>query len=467
MTIHSYIPIIGCTLFSAAFTFGWNASGTVVSSKGGAIEGVAVTVADSADYSTTTNSSGFFTLKSSEPLSIRSTGMEKEGFALNVRNGVLSLRGTYAGRVHLSLADASGKTYWSRDAIKSNGDVSFSLPKTYRSRASFLRISKSSGESYTYKGTTDGAFALAYVTFPTLKFHKDGYQDTTYAMTSASQTDISVTMRDTATEKTTCPAQTLAAGDYNKTITVKGVSRSYILHVPAAYKGDSAATLVVDFHPIGGSASGESTSSPYKAVTDPEGVITVYPNGLASPNMGQAWNVGPCCTTADDTSFARAVVAEVKTLACINPKRVYAVGFSMGGGMTHYSACHLADVFAAFAPAAFDLATENVGTCAPSRPVPIIIFRGTSDPVVNYAGGYSSFVSGMPITFLGAKATFAKWAELDKCTDSPSAEDANGCSTYSTCSAGVKVTLCSIKGGGHDYGKANIGWPWLKNYTMP
>lgn len=467
MSNHLYIPIIGCTLFSAAVVFGWSVSGTVVSSKGGAIEGAAVTVADSANYSTATDAAGAFSLKSAEPLSIHSAEIEKDGFALSVRGGILSLRGAYVGKVRFSLSDASGKVYWNREVMKSGGDVSFSLPKEYNSRVSFLRFSKLDGETYTYKGTVGGAFFLANVSFPQLKFHKAGYQDTTFSMTSAMQTGVSVVMRDTATEKVTCPAQALAAGDYNKTISVKGVSRSYILHVPSAYKGDSAATLVVDFHPIGGSASGEFSSSPYKAVTDPEGVITVYPNGLASPNMGQAWNVGPCCTTADDTSFARAVVAEVKTLACINPKRVYAVGFSMGGGMTHYSACHLADVFAAFSPASFDLATENIGACAPSRPVPIIMFRGTSDLVVPYAGGYSSFVSGMPITFLGAKATFAKWAELDKCTGSPSAEDANGCSTYSTCSAGVKVTLCSINGGGHDYGKANIGWPWLKNYTMP
>ena len=42
-------------------------------------------------------------------------------------------------------------------------------------------------------------------------------------------------------------------------------------------------------------------------------------------------------------------------MACVDPKRVYAAGFSMGGGMAHYLACHAADVFAAVAPSAFDL----------------------------------------------------------------------------------------------------------------
>src|SRR5690242_6738251 len=127
-----------------------------------------------------------------------------------------------------------------------------------------------------------------------------------------------------------------------------------------------------------------------------------FPSGLAGPSGG-AWNVGPCCVdNVDDVEFTRALVAEVKGLACIDPKRVYAVGFSMGGGMSHYVACHAADVFAAVAPAAFDLLQENVMDCKPPRPITVISFRGTSDPIVPYAGGPSSVVSGHPVTFLGA-----------------------------------------------------------------
>ncbi len=159
-------------------------------------------------------------------------------------------------------------------------------------------------------------------------------------------------------------------------------------------------------------------------------------------------------------------ISEVKQLACIDPKRVYATGFSMGGGMSHYTACHLADIFAAVAPAAFDLLKENEGACKPVRPISVISFRGTSDPIVSYNGGLSSVVQGMPINFLGAEGTHKKWADINKCTGSP-ATDKNGCSTYSNCADGVKVTLCTKQGGGHDYGDANVGWPFLKEFTLP
>jgi polyhydroxybutyrate depolymerase len=148
-------------------------------------------------------------------------------------------------------------------------------------------------------------------------------------------------------------------------------------------------------------------------------------------------------------------------------KRVYGVGFSMGGGMSHYLACHGADVFAAVAPAAFDLLKENVDDCKPSRPITVVSFRSTGDPVVPYAGGYSSLVQGMPVTFLGAKATLDKWAQINQCTGSASAEDAKGCSTYSTCGGGVEVALCTKQGGGHEPGNASVGWPILKKHVMP
>lgn len=257
---------------------------------------------------------------------------------------------------------------------------------------------------------------------------------------------------------------------------VGGLTRAYILHVPTAYTGTSAVPLVVDFHPIGGSDTGEEASSPFKAVTDPEGVITAYPQGEPSPNMGAAWNVGPCCVATangvavDDVAFAKALVAQVETKGCIDTKRVYAVGFSMGGGMSHYIACHAADVFAAVSPASFDLLKENEDACTPTRPIAELSFRGEQDNVAIYAGGYSSLVTNMAITFLGAQACYAKWASIDTCTDTASTPQTSGkwqCSYHKACGAGVQVGLCIDPSGGHEYGDGSIGWTFLKQFTLP
>lgn len=265
----------------------------------------------------------------------------------------------------------------------------------------------------------------------------------------------------------TCPSMPLKSGDTNRTVQVGGANRSYVLHVPAQYDGTKPVPLVVDFHPLGGSGPQERNGSPYPRVTDADGVIMAFPSGQSGP-AGYAWNVGPCCVAnVDDVGFARALVEDVQKVACIDPKRIYAVGFSMGGGMSHYLACHAADLFAAVAPAAFDLLEENVGTCKPARPITVVSFRGTGDPIVPYNGGFSSVVPDMAITFLGAKSTFEKWGQLNECSGGASPEDGQGCTKYSGCKDGVDVVLCTKQGGGHEAGNANIAWPILKQHTLP
>jgi polyhydroxybutyrate depolymerase len=263
-----------------------------------------------------------------------------------------------------------------------------------------------------------------------------------------------------------CPSPPLAPGDSMQTVQAGGVTRTYVLHVPAAYDGAAPAPLVLDFHGLTTSGAQERASSPYPDETDPDGAIMAFPTGLTGP-AGNAWNVGPCCVAGvDDVAFARALVADVKATACIDPKRIYAVGFSMGAGMAHYLGCHAADLFAGVAPASFDLLQENAGDCHPARPITVISFRGSNDNLVPYEGGPSSVVPGMPVTFLGAEGTFRKWAEIDQCTGTPSGPDAAGCETYTRCQGGVEVVLCT-KAGGQQQGDAAFAWPILKRHPAP
>jgi polyhydroxybutyrate depolymerase len=262
-----------------------------------------------------------------------------------------------------------------------------------------------------------------------------------------------------------CPSPVLPAGDTVVTLNVGSVARRYLLHVPAAYDGRSPVPLIVDFHGIGNTGQSELALSTYVALTDPEGVILAFPNGAQGP-LGSAWNMGPCCVEGvDDLAFARALVEHVQASACIDPDRVYATGVLTGGGMVHYLACEAADLFAAAAPAAFDLLQETVDDCKPARPITVVSFRGTEDTRVPYEGGLSSLVPGMPITFLGAAATFERWASINGCEGEPSAEDANGCATYANCAGGVEVVLCTSVGGREEPPDATIAWPILKRYT--
>jgi len=282
----------------------------------------------------------------------------------------------------------------------------------------------------------------------------------------APASDAATSTGTTGASPPTCPELALDPGDSAQTVLADGSMRSYLLHIPPGYTGRTPVPLVVDFHGVGGSGMSQRSNSPYPNALDPEGVVMAFPDGVRGP-AGTAWNVGPCCVAdVDDVAFARALVAQVQASACIDASRVYAVGVLTGGGMAHYLACHAADLFAATAPAAFDLLEENVGDCSPSRSVSVISFRGTADSRVPYAGGPSSLVPGMPLTFLGAEGTFAAWSAINACVGAASAPDANGCSTYSDCADGAEVMLCTKQDGREEPGDPSIAWPVLKRHHL-
>jgi poly(3-hydroxybutyrate) depolymerase len=138
----------------------------------------------------------------------------------------------------------------------------------------------------------------------------------------------------------------------------------------------------------------------------------------------------------------------------------------MGGGMSYHLACQAGDLIAAVAPAAFDMLEEM--SCTPVRPISVMSFRGTSDAIVPYTGGASRPPNGLNTTihFLGAQATFQKWATLNQCTGQP-VQGANGCATYGSCASGVETTLCTANLGGHVPGDAASAWQTLKRFQLP
>jgi polyhydroxybutyrate depolymerase len=269
----------------------------------------------------------------------------------------------------------------------------------------------------------------------------------------------------TPDEPVVCPSAVLPPGDSDGTVSVGGTPRNYKLHVPASYDGKTPVPLVTDWHPILFDAAFQKANSGYQQKSDEEGFIVVWPDGVDN-----AWNIGPCCTRSrdvDDVAFAREVVAAIERVACIDPKRVYAVGYSMGGGMSYKLGCDAADLFAAVGPAAFELLEEDELPCHPARPISVVMFNGTADPIVPYTGGASNPPNGLPVTihFFGTEETFERWSALNGCTGTPATDGI--CRTYEQCKGGVEVTLCLTPAGGHDTGDPDVGWERLSKHTLP
>ena len=119
-----------------------------------------------------------------------------------------------------------------------------------------------------------------------------------------------------------------------KTITVNGVKRKYILYVPNKLEDKPA--LVVSLH----GASGHDTDySPFKTnIADAKGCIVVYPQGRDQyfPIFGGSvagWNANG--EYNEDVEFFQSIIDEVKATYSIDESRVFCCGFSNGGMMTY------------------------------------------------------------------------------------------------------------------------------------
>jgi polyhydroxybutyrate depolymerase len=255
------------------------------------------------------------------------------------------------------------------------------------------------------------------------------------------------------------PAATLQYGDSQRTLTVDGMQRNYLLHIPPGLPSNQPAALVFVFHGYSETASLIQQTSGFNDISDKGGFIVVYPNG-SGPGSGQSWNAVGCCGYAiqhniDDQAFIRWIISDVDTLTKIDPKQIYATGFSNGALLSYRLACEMSDTFAAVAPVAGVLISTP---CLPTQPVAVIDFHGLTDNVVPYAGGGVVPGSGQP--FPPVEKSIAHWANLDGCADSPQVEQTAVFThtTYTSCQSGSAVELYAVKGIGHS---------WPSQYVVP
>jgi polyhydroxybutyrate depolymerase len=265
-------------------------------------------------------------------------------------------------------------------------------------------------------------------------------------------------------------AQALGPGDASRSIVSGGVTRTYLVHVPASYTPGVAMPLVVDMHGLTSTATAQRGVSGFNALSETRGFIVAWPQGL-----NNSWNGGICCgsTTTDDVGFIRALVAKMREEASINAFRVYATGLSNGGAMTQRLACEAADLFAAAAPVAFPISVSPTASCVPSRPIPVLTFMGLTDTIVAYDGG----------AFPSAAATFDHWRGVNQCgVGTPETHNVSGasfCDIDLSCTSGVQVGLCSITStsgapfAGHvlyinpDFNVAQLAWDFMSQFSLP
>jgi polyhydroxybutyrate depolymerase len=257
-----------------------------------------------------------------------------------------------------------------------------------------------------------------------------------------------------------CGASSIAAGEEKITTTSGGVERWYFRHVPPVHDGKKPLPLVLDLHGYVEGASVHKTHSALGPFGDEKGFVTITPQG--SGDKVAQWNVQP---DGPDMVFIGDLLDEVQSDLCIDERRVFVTGLSMGAFMTSAIVCKYSDRIAAAAPVA---GIRDVEGCKLSRPVPIVAFHGTEDPFIAFDGGVGPAVANLPRPDgsgpIGDSASdqpkgpsvpkiTAAWAKRNGCGPKPSEKSIASDVTLVAfdCPRRGETELYRVEGGGHTW----------------
>lgn len=243
-----------------------------------------------------------------------------------------------------------------------------------------------------------------------------------------------------------------------------GGARPVKVHVPAAYKPGTPMPLVLLLHGYSVNGAIQDIYLGITKLSDARGFLYAHPDGTIDSKGNHFWNATDgCCdfdgSNVDDSAYLSGLIAEIEGKLTVDPKRVFLIGHSNGGFMSHRMACDHADQIAAIVSLAGAMWLDS-SKCKPTRPVSVLQVHGTKDSEVLY-DGLPGGGGGTPQGYPGAATSVADWATNDGCSatldtsapnldvDSsiPGAETTVG--RHLACKPGGAAELWSIEGGSH------------------
>jgi poly(3-hydroxybutyrate) depolymerase len=252
--------------------------------------------------------------------------------------------------------------------------------------------------------------------------------------------------------------------DERCTFTFNGATREYYVHIPPPPAGGVSAgsmAVVMEMHGGGGVApppltqtlSGWEQVADTEALANRQSFYVIWPTGRGPAWWAPDWYTcdynGPSCPPpggSNERAFLVAVINDLKARTnTINANRIYATGLSSGAAMAQILACDHADKFAAVAPMAGGIVSQQQSPeynydlrprCNPTRKVPHFYAHAAQDAVVPVIEGVMS--RNFWLTKLGCNLTPSVSSFDDDRQNDPSV-----CNTH-TCQANTKLQFCVL-----------------------
>lgn len=253
----------------------------------------------------------------------------------------------------------------------------------------------------------------------------------------------------------------LEPGDHLRKLDVDGVSRSFLVHVPANYDPQRPTPVVLVFHGTAMNARMMATYSGMSQKADDAGFIAVYPNGTGPTKINLFFDAGGLPepeegkTRADDVAFTARMLDDLEAVLSVDRRRVFAAGFSNGGMMCYRLAAEMSGRIAAIASVAGTIAIDSY---KPRRPVPVMHFHGTADGVVTWDGPSETIATLQ--NFKPVDESIRLTVLANHCQPNPTTEELpdlvdDGTTVvrqhYKAQGRGAEVILYKIIGGGHTW----------------
>ena len=202
-----------------------------------------------------------------------------------------------------------------------------------------------------------------------------------------------------------------------------GLRREYIMYIPQSVESRNNLPVIFNFHGYQGRADNFFNMTELTDIADENGVVLVYPQGAPLNGGPSHWNAAPFNSSSfvnksnvNDLEFFLRLLDEVNQNNILDLNRVYAIGYSNGGMLSHFLACNTENVFAAIGDVAGTMLTDAYNSCRPSSPIPLLKIHGTNDGVVPY-DAEASFDNNVHDQFKTVNQVIDFWKRNNKSND--------------------------------------------------